>query len=83
MIGRDSRLIWRCRRGTRELDLVLQAYLERAYDEASPTERAAFVALLERPDCELQSLLFGAAASPDALVSPVLDRLREVAARQA
>ena len=52
-------LAWRCRRGTRELDLLLSAYLERAYPTASGDERARFEALLEQRDSELQALFFG------------------------
>ena len=40
-----GRLRWRCRRGMKELDELLLAYLPR-YLEASADERAAFEALL-------------------------------------
>ena len=52
-----KRLCWRCRRGTRELDLLLSRYLENDYDRARPEERAAFEKLLELPDPELYRLL--------------------------
>lgn len=51
-------LAWRCRRGTRELDLVLQSFLNQAYDTASATEQASFQALLDLPDPELHRVLF-------------------------
>jgi len=60
-------LVWRCRRGTRELDLLLSAYLERAYASASPEDQARFAALLERRDTELQSIFFGKAAGDEDL----------------
>ncbi|MGH8207641.1 MAG: succinate dehydrogenase assembly factor 2 [Steroidobacteraceae bacterium] len=48
-----SRLVWRCRRGMKELDLLLLAWLESAYDSAGADERACFAALLELPDPQL------------------------------
>lgn len=60
-------LVWRCRRGTRELDLLLTNYLERAYAAATPDEQARFAELLERRDSELQAIFFGKAGRDDAL----------------
>lgn len=48
-----ARLTWLCRRGMRELDLVLSAWLERHYAGATQQERAAFCDLLERPDPQI------------------------------
>ena len=48
-----SRLRWRCRRGMRELDVLLQRYLEQRYACASKEEQHAFEALLELPDPQL------------------------------
>lgn len=48
-----SRLRWRCRRGMRELDVLLQRYLEERYPHAPEEERQAFEALLEIPDPQL------------------------------
>ena len=52
-----SRLRWRCRRGMRELDLMLSAWLELAFEQASPQQRADFEQLLELPDPELERYL--------------------------
>jgi antitoxin CptB len=54
-----GRLRWRCRRGMRELDVLLVGYLERHYREADDAERAAFEGLLELPDPTLADLCFG------------------------
>jgi antitoxin CptB len=48
-----SRLKWRCRRGMRELDVLLQRYLEQRYAHAPQEEQQAFEALLELPDPQL------------------------------
>ncbi len=59
MTGPDpelNRLRWRCRRGMRELDVLLERYLDRRWPTAPAGRRAAFRALLELPDPELAAL---------------------------
>jgi antitoxin CptB len=58
-----SRLSWRCRRGRREWDVLLLSWLERHFDAATAPQRAAFAALLELPDAELERFL-GTAEHP-------------------
>ncbi|HEY5019884.1 MAG TPA: succinate dehydrogenase assembly factor 2 [Steroidobacteraceae bacterium] len=54
-----SRLAWRCRRGSKELDLLLLGWLARSFESATAEQRAGFAALLELPDPELASYLLG------------------------
>ncbi len=54
-----AKLRWRCRRGMKELDLLLTRWLERQYPGASATQRAQFEALLALPDPELAAWLVG------------------------
>jgi antitoxin CptB len=54
-----ARLRWQCRRGTKELDLLLQRYLETGYLLADDGEKALFVELLELEDDELLAVLMG------------------------
>ena len=54
-----KRLHWRCRRGMRELDVLLGRYLAEVWPGASAGQRRAFAALLEWPDPELAALCFG------------------------
>ena len=54
-----GRLKWRCRRGMRELDVLLARYLEEVWPVASGSQRDAFASLLELPDPELHGLLTG------------------------
>lgn len=48
-----AQLRWRCRRGMRELDVVLERYLEQRYASAPIAEQQAFEALLDLPDPQL------------------------------
>ncbi len=54
-----SRLKWQCRRGTRELELLLNHYLEVHYRQAAVEEQCAFRYLLQQEDPELYLLLLG------------------------
>jgi antitoxin CptB len=54
-----ARLRWRCRRGMRELDVMLTRYLDRVWATASPTERDAFLQLVELQDPDLFGYLVG------------------------
>lgn len=49
----QARLKWLCRRGMRELDLVLDGWRQRSYAAASPALKAAFCDLLQRPDPQI------------------------------
>jgi antitoxin CptB len=51
------KLMWRCRRGMKELDLLLVRYLRRDYEAAPSDERFAFVEFLELPDPDIARYL--------------------------
>jgi antitoxin CptB len=63
----EARLRWRCRRGLRELDLLLGRYLSDRWPAAPAAERREFARLLDRENPDLAALISGAAApgSPD------------------
>jgi antitoxin CptB len=54
-----AQLLWRCRRGMKELDLMLVGWVRARFDQASDTERSQFLSLLELPDPELVRYLLG------------------------
>lgn len=54
-----SRLIWRCRRGIREMDVLLQRFLETDYESLGRAERAAFERMLDEPDPDLFAWITG------------------------
>ncbi len=65
------RLLWRCRRGLKELDVLLERYTRAAFPGAGAAERRALARLLERPDPELAGYLLGGGVPSD----PELARL--------
>jgi antitoxin CptB len=52
-----GKLEWRCRRGMKELDLVLVRYLRSRYETAPSDERVAFAEFLELPDPDIARYL--------------------------
>jgi antitoxin CptB len=54
-----KRLRWQCRRGMREMDMLLERWLDRRYAAASTEQRAAFVRLLSIEDDQLWDHLMG------------------------
>jgi antitoxin CptB len=71
-----SRLRWRCRRGMRELDVVLVSYLDNEYPTATPAHQAAFARLLECPDPDLLDYLTRRAVPPDPDLNDVVSAIR-------
>lgn len=53
MEGERSRLLWRCRRGIREMDIVLQTFLNQSYDTLSDTDKKSFAQLLDEADLDI------------------------------
>lgn len=76
-----SRLRWLCRRGMKELDLVMSRYLEEHYAAASADEQRQFRMLLELPDPDLYGLLLGRQQSDDAKLQGLTQKLRGMSTR--
>ena len=68
----ERRLMWKCRRGLLELDLVLTKYLEKTpYDEE-------LVEFLDLPDNDLWDIVSGRSDRYDARFGGIVARLRAV-----
>ena len=71
-----NRLRWQCRRGMRELDVLLEGYLNRHFDQAAPSLQQAFADLLQREDPDIWAWLIGH-AQPPAELADVIRRLQQ------
>jgi antitoxin CptB len=71
-----AKLRWHCRRGMKELDLLLAAYLDNRFAGASRAERRAFQNLLELQDPTLFAYLMGRERPPSEDERRVVDALR-------
>ncbi len=54
-----KRILWRCRRGMKELDLLLERFAREHYTHAPADRKRAFERLLDLPDPRLVELLLG------------------------
>ena len=52
-------LLWRCRRGMKELDVLLERYAAARLPQAGPAERRLLARLLDLPDPELAGYFLG------------------------
>ncbi len=60
----DSRVLWRCRRGIRELDMVFARFLDLHYDALSPPDSATFDQLLLENDLDIYDWMLGRLPPP-------------------
>ena len=74
-MGDLDRIRWRCRRGLLELDLVLEAFLERGYSRPDGGQRRVFDRVVEQPDNDLLALALGR-CEPEPRFRAVVELLR-------
>ena len=54
-----EKMLWRCRRGSRELDSLLKPCAEDCYDELSPIDKTRLQALLGYQDTQILDWILG------------------------
>ncbi len=70
------RALWRCRRGMKELDLLLERFARGPLLRASPAEQARFEELLRLPDPQLCGYLLGGIDPPGPALAQLVRRIR-------
>ncbi len=64
-----KQMMYKCRRGLRELDELLLSFCQQHYSMCTPEEKIDFAALLDHPDPLLQQLFF---IQPDSNETPII-----------
>ncbi len=72
----DKSVRWRCRRGLKELDVLLARFLERGYASLDAQGRAAFVLLLDQKDPDLLAWLTGREQPAEPVFAALITRMR-------
>lgn len=80
-MSEESRLRWLCRRGMKELDVVMTSYLESHYATASEAEKSGFKELLEMPDPDLYALILGKVTSSNQAIDELARSIRSMTSR--
>jgi succinate dehydrogenase flavin-adding protein (antitoxin of CptAB toxin-antitoxin module) len=75
-VSERDRILWHCRRGLLELDLILQRFVETRLDGLGGEEVAALKLLLAFDDNDLFDLVMRRAEPVDTRVLSVLEMLR-------
>ena len=71
-----ARLRWRCRRGMRELDAVLESFVRTSFADLGAEDIARFQRNLELPDPELFAYVTGRSAPVDYDIARLIERIR-------
>lgn len=76
--GSDSQgqLRWLCRRGMKELDVLLEGFLAGTYSRLTASQQAAFQRLLQMEDPDLHAALMGQQKILDSEIADVIERIR-------
>ncbi len=70
-----GKLRWRCRRGMRELDVLLTRYVDEEYHTAAPEQQEAFRRLLDIQDPVLHAYFLGRQIAPDPVLATLIARI--------
>lgn len=69
------RLLWRCRRGMKELDVLLERFARTELPSASREQREIFARFLELPDPMLVDYLLGQEIAPEPELAELARRI--------
>jgi len=75
-MSETAQLRWRCRRGMKELDVLLTHYLTQHYTTAPAAEQCAFVELLELQDPVLFGYFLGRETPSEPVMAELVDKIR-------
>ena len=71
-----KRMLWRCRRGLLELDIMLQPFVAHQYANLSEPELYVFEALLDLPDNTLWDMMSGRLEVEDVAQRALLEKIK-------
>ena len=70
------KLRWRCRRGMRELDQLLERWLEREWRQSPTAQREVFLRLLDTEDDKLWRWFLGHEIADDVEIAALVEHIR-------
>lgn len=72
-----TRIHWACRRGMKELDILIMPFFENEYDRLSTEEQQAFVRLLDYQDPQLFSWLMNQSQPEDSQLLNIIKQIQK------
>ncbi|MCH2484932.1 MAG: succinate dehydrogenase assembly factor 2 [Gammaproteobacteria bacterium] len=70
-----AKILWRCRRGIRELDSVLKPFAEHCYDQLSPLDKTRLQTLLGHQDTQILDWILGREIPDEEGLQTLLDSI--------
>jgi antitoxin CptB len=58
-VNEKSKLLWHCRRGIREMDILFREFIEQHYDDLSDDDKQSFSKLLDEADLDILNWIMG------------------------
>jgi len=74
LTAEERRLQWHCRRGLKELDVILGPFMDEHYRQLEPVDKALFMRLVDNEDMDLFNWFMRQAKPAD----PELERMIEL-----
>jgi antitoxin CptB len=77
MSDKKSRLLWQCRRGIKEMDIIFQDFINHSYDQLTDDEKNAFSRLLDEQDLDILNWIIGKDKPYDNELVNIINIIRE------
>tara|TARA_B100001146_G_scaffold51449_1_gene44900 strand:+ start:600 stop:848 length:249 start_codon:yes stop_codon:yes gene_type:complete len=77
MSDKKSRLLWQCRRGIKEMDIIFQDFINHSYDQLTDDEKNAFSRLLDEQDLDILNWIMGKDKPYDNELVNIINIIRE------
>ena len=74
----DKEILWKCRRGTKELDILMSNFYHDFYKTASQFQKEGFIKLLSLEDPVIYDLLLNKISLKDIAVNEIADMIRNM-----
>jgi len=76
-MSEKSKLLWRCRRGVKELDVVFTNFVESSYDDLSENHKALFSELLDIEDPVILSYMLNQTKPENREMAELVEKIRQ------
>ena len=74
----EKEILWKCRRGTKELDILMSDFYKSTYNSLSNPQKKAFITLLSLEDPIINDLILNKIYIKDIAVNEIADMIRVV-----
>ena len=76
MSDKKARLLWRCRRGIKEMDIILQDFVNNSYEQLSNENKNAFSNLLDEQDLDILNWIMGKSEPADSKLIGIINIIK-------